>query len=116
MAISIPKYVQNILARSEYEFDFCTRNENYAAGYTFTIRKETAYTTARVFEREVNRLVAWAQRTFKKTYLPEWDGEGYRIAWVLSVPKKTRHDWQYATVTIVDPIMKDIEQYIKNGR
>ncbi len=124
--MKIPKYVQNILARSEYEYTFCTRNENYAPGYTIRIRKEVPYMTARVFEREVRRFAAWAQREFKRTYCPgwkrtdDWKGEEgwdpYRIAWVLSVPQKTRHDWQYAVITIVDPIMKDIEEFIGKGK
>ena len=108
MAGKIPKYVEDILARSEYEFDFTANNENYAAGYTIRIKKVTTQTQAGTFQKEMQRLLNWVQREYKKRYHAV-----NPIAFLLSVPAKTHYRNQYAIVTIFDPIMKDIESYIK---
>ena len=102
MAIRIPKYVERILARSEYEFDYTT------AGYTIRIKKATTRTQAGTFRKEMQRFLNWVQREYKKRYHAV-----NPIAFLLNVPAKTHYRNQYAIVTIFDPIMKDIESYIK---
>lgn len=108
MAIKIPKYVESILARSEYEFDFTANNENYAAGYTIRIKKATTQTQADTFRKEIQRFLNWVQREYKKKY-----HSANPISFLLSAPAETHYRNQYAIVTIFDPIMKDIESYIK---
>lgn len=109
----LPKYVENILARSQWKLPWnlgISVRRLAAAGYnnqySFVIQKETQYTTARVFRREVDRFVAWANREAKQTYgsLP--------VAHVLFAPEATHHRNQYAVVKITDPIMHDIENKI----
>lgn len=102
--MNIPKYVQDILARSKYEFNRCTDHEWYAPGYTIRISKATAYTYADTFRAEVERLVKWANRVTGV--------DGLEIAFVLDVPTETHHRNQTAVVSIFDPVMQKIEQYI----
>ena len=108
MAVKIPKYVEDILARSEYEFDFTANNENYAAGYTIRIKKATTQTQADTFRKEIQRFLNWVQREYNKKY-----HSANPISFLLSAPTKTHYRNQYAIVTIFDPIMKEIESYIK---
>lgn len=100
----IPKYVQEILCRSKYEFDRCTSREWYAPGYTIKIRKATPYTYASTFRAEIERLVKWANRAAGV--------EELEIAFILDVPTETHHCDQAAVVSIFDPVMQKIEQYI----
>lgn len=102
--VKIPKYVLEVLSRSRYEFDRCTNNPNYAPGYTIRIRKATPYTYADTFRAEVERLVKWANRVTGV--------DGMEIAFVLDVPRETHHCNQVAVVSIFDPVMHKIEQYI----
>lgn len=102
--ITVPKYVQEILSRSKYEFDRCTGHEWYAPGYTIRIEKATPYTYADTFRAEIERLVKWANRVTGV--------EGLEIAFILSVPAETHHRKQVAVVSIFDPVMQKIEKYI----
>jgi len=96
--MQIPKYVIDIMSRSE----FCLIGD-YDPGYTIMVRKRTAYTTVNTFVAELERLIKWAKKN------------GATLSVINKVPTKTRHDWQYATVTIYDPVMLRIEDYIKKG-
>lgn len=99
--MNIPKYVIEVLSRSEYDFRH-TSNPNYGAGYTIRISKSSHYTYADTLRKEAERLVAWANRV-----------AGCEIAYLLYAPEKTRHyAKQAAVVTIFDPVMQKIEQYI----
>lgn len=96
----IPKYVIEIMSRATY--NFTAKGENYAAGYTIDIAKYSHYEYADTFKKEIENLVKWANSQCKES------------AYILNVPKKTEHKcMQYATITIFDPIMQKIEQYIK---
>ena len=103
----LPKYVQNILARSEWKMPYYLKNHVREGFYTFAIRKETDYTTARVFRREVERFLAWAQREARRKY--NYPGT---VGYILTIPEMTCHRQQWAIVKITDPVMKDIENYI----
>lgn len=96
-----PKYVQDLMSRSRYEFDFYGGHENYGAGYTIKIRKASEYARVDTLRKEVERLVAWANRV-----------AGVEAAYVLDVPTETHYCKQVAVVTIFDPVMQKIEQYI----
>lgn len=99
--MKIPKFVQDMMSRSAYKFDFVTRDENYAAGYTISIRKATPYTRIATFEKEIERLCKWVDRE-----------AGCKTAHILRMPGLTHYCNQYAIVTIFDPVMKQIEKYI----
>lgn len=97
--MKIPKFVQEIMERSKFALG------EGDPGYTIEVRKETPYTYADTFQREIERLVAWANRVVPHI-------EDVPNAVINRVPSKTRHEFQYATVTIYDPIMQQIEKYI----
>lgn len=102
----VPVYVQELMQRARYEYDRCAESKNYGVGYTVAISKATPYARAWTLKKEVERLCKWANRT-----------AGVEIAHVLYVPDKTRYHEQSAVVTIFDPVMKHIEQFIpENAR
>jgi len=109
MLNSMPKYVECILARSQWEMPWYMKGVREGF-YTFAIGKASAYETTRVFRRDVERFIAWANREARKSYGFSKD---YKVAYLVRIPEKTRHEQQWAIVKIVDPIMKDIEGYIK---
>ena len=98
--MKIPKFVQEIMERSRFALG------EGDPGYTIIIRKETPYTYIDTFQREIERLVAWANRA-----VPCY--EDVPNAVINKTPSKTRHQFQYATVTIYDPIMQKVEEYIR---
>lgn len=99
--IKIPKYIAEIMQRAEYNFDFFTKHPEYSVGYTVNIRKYSYYETAQRFREEIEKLKAWV-------------GKNGGEAIIIHTPNKTEHkNMQYATITIYDPIMKYIEQYIR---
>ena len=100
--MNIPKYVQELASRSRYDFDVCRNHNSYAPGYTIEIAKATHYTYAETLCGEVDRLIRWANRI---------GGDGTAI--LLKAPVKTTHSMQHAYVTIFDPVMQQIERYIK---
>lgn len=109
--MTIPKYVVDMMKRAEYNYDSHS-NPNYCVGYTIDIKKATPYQKIYTFQKEIDRLIAWANREYKKLGGTNEFGE---IAYVLSIPNKTTYlgEIQSATVTIYDPIMKHIEEFIK---
>lgn len=101
MEKKIPKYVQELMGRAEYNFTLPGKNPNASVGYTVEIKKHTHYQTADSFRGEINRLKNWVER----------QPGGEMI--IISCPAHTVHKtMQYATVTIFDPVMQKIEQYI----
>lgn len=107
--MNIPKYVVDLMERAKYNYSR-SNNENYAVGYTIDIAKRTHYQNVDTFKEEIEKLIAWAKREYKKL---GGDGEFGEVAYVLQIPKETKHKYmQYGTVTIFDPIMKHIEKYI----
>lgn len=100
--MKIPKYVIELMSRAEYNYKYLVNDKNYAVGYTLNIFKATPYTRADTLKAEVERLVAWANKV---------GGKG--TAYILGFPSETHHYDQEAIVTIFDPVMKHIEQYIR---
>lgn len=99
--MKIPKYVKKLMSRAEYNYNLCGKNENAATGYTIEIAKYSPYETADTLRKEIDRLKKWVER----------QGGGEMI--IISTPTHTVYKtMQYATVTIFDPVMKHIEQYI----
>lgn len=99
--MKIPKYIIELMSRAKYSYHLCGKNDNAAAGYTIEIAKYSHYETADTFKKEIERLKKWVER--------QRGGECI----VISIPKKTVHKtMQYAIVTIFDPVMQHIEQYI----
>ena len=97
----IPKYVQELMGRRRYEYDFLRSHENYSAGYTIKLRKRSAYAQIDTLRKEVERLCKWANKV-----------AGVETAFILDMPTKTHHVNQVAVVTIFDPVMQHIEKYI----
>lgn len=98
--MTIPKYVIELMRRAKYNY---TQNsgKGYEVGYTIDIAKYSHYETADTFRKEIDRLKKWVER--------QSGGECI----IISIPTKTVHkSMQYATVTIFDPVMQRIEQYI----
>ena len=107
--MKIPKYVQELLKRSQYVYDSYQKDPNYAVGYTIRIGKRSPYTRAKSFKEEIERFRYWAERVFKNQYNGTSD-----IFYILYMPSRTHYSniGQFAVVTIYDPVMKDIEQFI----
>lgn len=99
--MKIPKYVQELMERSEYEFARMSNHENYAPGYTIAIQKRSEYAQVDTLRKEAERLCAWANRA-----------AGIETAHVLYVPAKTHYCKQVAIVTIFDPVMQKLERFI----
>lgn len=102
--MTIPKYIKEILNRSKYEYHLCTDNPNYAVGYTIKITKATPQTYAQTFSNEIFHLQSWVKKNF---------GDD-TIYLLISPPTKTHYTEQFCVVTIFDPAMKLLEQYINN--
>ncbi len=104
--MKIPKYVIDLMSRARY--NYTASSDNYAAGYTIDIAKYSHYETAQAFRKEIERLVNWANRQEGAAI-----DLGIMNAYILSLPNKTTYkSMQYATVTIFDPVMKQIGKYI----
>lgn len=101
MKLDIPKYVQEMMERCQYEFDLYKGKEGYAAGYTIKIRKATAYTRIDTLRGEIERLCKWADKI---------GGEGTTV--ILDIPFSTHYCSQAAVITIFDPVMQHLEKYI----
>jgi hypothetical protein len=99
--IKIPKFVQELMSRASFVLG------SGEAGYTVRIYKSTEYAYVSTLQKEVETLNKWVIRV-----MPE-DDLGVPTMIINSVPKKTHYCKQYAVVTIYDPVMKWIEQYIK---
>lgn len=108
--MKVPKYVVELMERAKYNYNLCSHKE-YAVGYTIDIAKFSHYEYADTFVREIERLIKWCNREWRKTN--GWDGD---IAYILRLPQTTEYKiMQYATITIYDPIMKSLEQYISKN-
>lgn len=94
----VPEYVKNLLCGAKFEFGQWKKNEDYAVGYTISIRKPSDYQTAITFKKQIERLQKWVNRQ---------PGGDCRI---LMVPKETHHCKQIAVITIFDPIMFRLEK------
>lgn len=101
--MKIPKYVVELMSRAEFD----VLHPRGDPGYTLRICKATAYTRHETLCKEVERLVAWAN---KKCPVP--DEYESPTASVISTPHSTRYKKQYAVVTIYDPVMRELEKYI----
>lgn len=103
--MKVPKYVVELMERSHYEYDCCTKSPNYGAGYTISIQKHSEYGMIDTLKSEVERLCKWANRI-----------GGPETAYLLYIPNETHHVNQSAAVTIFDPVMQQIEKYIPNRK
>ena len=104
--MKVPQYIINLMKRSKYEYDFLD-DKNASVGYTIRLVKRTEYQKIDTFKNEIYKLKKWVDKEYKKIANAEPD-----VCYILSIPQKTHYTKQYALVTIFDPIMKSIEQYI----
>jgi len=105
--MKIPKYVEDILGRSE--FCFFVGSVCADAGYTITVHKASEYQMHRTLNAECDRLVAWANRQCPSIE----DAPTARVDRYLT---ETHYCDQTAVVTIYDPVMKEIESMIHYDR
>lgn len=96
----VPMYVKELLKRSRY--NYTADHPDYAAGYTLEIEKRTVWTFVETLTKEIRRLEGWVKRN------------GGTMA-IISLPEQTHYCRQYALVTIFDPLMKALEQYVQVG-
>jgi hypothetical protein len=111
--MKVPKYVTELMGRAKYNYDLYGHKE-YAVGYTIDIAKFSHYEYVDTLEKEINRLIKWCNRQYEKS------SDGWftdkKNAYILRLPQTTEYKFmQYATVTIYDPVMKYLEQYIKKN-
>lgn len=100
----IPKYIQEIMERAQYNFD----NKNANPGYTVDIIKRSHHEWVGTFRDEIDKLIKWVNKNCGYV-----NTEEFPCAEVLYMPKETRFKrMQYATVTIYDPVMKYLEKFI----
>ena len=110
MKTTTPKYIIDIMSRAEYVTGYGE------PGYTIKIRKATQRTLIATFKAEINELIAYAERRWEqKLKANGWtQGEGKEpIAFIQHMPKKTHYCNQYAEVTIFDPIMLELEEWMQ---
>ncbi len=98
---NVPKYIENILSRSKFALGYGE------PGYTIEVEKESPYTKADALKHECEKLVAWVERQ-----MPH-DEYSVPTAVINRMPAKTHYCRQFAIVTVYDPVMRRIEQYIK---
>lgn len=99
--MKIPKYIKELMERSTYRFEDCNQFK-CEPGYMIQIKKYSHYEYASTFRKEIERLQNWVNKQF--------GGECI----VCHVPMQTVHKhMQYAVVIIYDPVMKHIENFIK---
>ena len=112
--MKVPKYVIELMERAKYNYDSCGKYKHYAVGYTIDIAKFSHYEYADTLKKEINRLIKWCNRQYEKSN-DGWFTDG-KNAYILRLPQTTEYKtMQYATVTIYDPVMKYLEQYISKN-
>lgn len=97
--IHIPKFVRELLSRAEYAY-----SPDSEPGYSLKIHKRSIYANVSSLKKEVERFCAWADRNTP---------EGLNKSVILCVPKQNHYTDQIAIVTVYDPVMKKIEEFIK---
>lgn len=102
--MNIPEYVKDAMGRAEFVIG------KGDPGYTIRIHKKTDYTTAETMKKEAERIVAWANRAAPTGF------DDVPTARLDMCPTRTHYFDQTATVTIYDPVMRALEQYIKEAR
>lgn len=111
--MKVPKYIIELMERAKYNYDLCGHKE-YAVGYTIDIAKFSYYEYVETLEKEIKRLIKWCNKQYEKS------SDGWftdrNNAYILRLPQITEYKtMQYATVTIYDPVMKYLEQYISKN-
>lgn len=110
--MKIPKYVIELMQRAKY--NYTAKGEHYATGYTIDIAKRSHYQYADTFNKEIEHLVKWCNSHIVLN--DGWFDLTKKNAYILSLPNKSKYNcMQCATVTIYDPVMKHLEQYIAEG-
>ena len=103
----IPEYVKNIMRRASYNYE--KELKGFAVGYTINIAKETPCQHLYSLEKDINRFVSWCNREY---YRRVGSNELEPVAYINYIPCRTRYVMQHITVTVNDPIMKKIEEFI----
>ena len=91
-----PVYVRDLIRSFRY-----SDSPGSVKGYTILVRKPSPMMSVRVFRQTVDRFIRWAQRS---TGCED-------IARIEKFPKLTHHEWQYAEITVFDPVLKMLDMY-----
>ena len=103
--ITVPKYVADLMNRSEFYFD-----DNFALpGYTLSVKKRTPYQNIKSFKKEIERLSSWIKRNCIALGMDKECAE--KVVAIHYVPDRTRYAQQKAVITILDPIMKFLDPF-----
>lgn len=104
--VIVPQYIKDLMKRASFSF----KGYYVQPGYTISISKYSEYSYTQTLKQEVERLISWAQRECRRIGMDRsWS---LQAAVINEMPYITRYEQQYAVVTIFDPIMKYLEQYI----
>ena len=91
-----PLYVRDLIRNFRY-----SHSPNAVKDFTILVCKPTPLMTVRVFRQIVDRFVRWAKRS---TGCMD-------VVRIEKFPERTHKCWQYAEITVFDPVMKMIEIY-----
>lgn len=91
-----PNYIISAIANAEFYF-----GKDGCVGYSIKIFKHTKYEYAQTLEQRCRSIVSWCNRQI--------DGS----AEIVYCPAYTRYEQQFGIVTIYDPMMMQLEKYIK---
>ena len=97
----IPVYVQKLMSRASFEIGYGE------PGHTLEIEKATPYTCVYTLRAEVERFVVWINRIMTKAALDA------PMVVINNVPTQTHYYNQYAVVTVYDPVMQQLEKFMK---
>ena len=91
-----PQYIINALKNTEFYF-----GKDGCVGYSIKIFKHTRYEYAKTLNQRCHTIVSWCNRQI--------DGS----AEVVYCPQLTHYEQQFGIITIYDPMMLHLEQFIK---
>ena len=100
-----------MLKRSSFAIETSKFQNGYDPSYTIIIPKHSIYAQADTLKAEVERLVAWANRTVYGI-LPPAGYEKCQPVVVRSIPSETHYCKQFAVIDIYDPVMLRVEHLI----
>lgn len=96
--MNTPQYVSNALKRAEFYF-----GKDGVVGYSIKIFKHTRMEYASTLRNRCSQIITWCNKQIPCS------------AEMVSCPKETHYTEQFAVITIYDPMMLHLEQFIKSN-
>lgn len=94
--MNTPQYIITPLKRAEFYF-----GKDCVPGYSIKIHKHTIYEYANTLRNRCSQIITWCNKQIPGS------------AEMVCCPKETHYRDQYAVITIYDPVMLHLEQFIK---